>query len=138
MIGAYCVRKLIDAGKTTDAVARLALPVLVYKARGKTVHLMNWHRVDELYDLERPEASTQPLRFVCNQIIHSYVYMHGIGRTGGLEFVLFCSDRERNARLFQASIDDLVNAFAAVAADEVMRSDAIWNGEHKDYDLRQA
>ena len=134
MIGCYCVRKLIEAGKLTDSVVKQKVPVVSYKARGKPVHSMNWHHVDKLYNIESGAKGTKALTFVCNQLIHSFVYINGFGDGGGLEFVMFCSDFERNTNLFQVSIDDLAKAFLAVANDDVVDAHIVWNGKKRDYD----
>jgi len=40
MVGCYCTRKLVEAGKLTDVVVRRQMPAIIYKARDKTVHSM--------------------------------------------------------------------------------------------------
>ena len=137
MIGCYCVRKLIEARKLTDAVAKRQMRLVRHKARGKPVDSMNWHKLDTLYDLERGLAITKPLLFVCNQIVHSFVFVNGFNDDGGLDSVLFCSERERNVNLFQLSIDHLANAFVAVAKDDVVESCRTWSPAKGDFDSMQ-
>lgn len=134
MIGCYCIRKLIEAKKLTDAVVKRQVPLVVYKVRGKPVHAMNWHNLNTLYELERGAKRTKQLTFICNQLIHSYVYTNGFSDEGGLDFVMFCSDFERNTNLFRISIDDLAEVFTVVAKDEVDAACTIWNKKNMDYD----
>lgn len=134
MHGCCCVRKLVEAGELTDSVAKGNVPLVAYKARGKPVHFMNWHHLEKLYDLEDGAEAREPLTFVCNQLIHSYVCINGFSDSGGLDFVMFCSDFERNRFLFQLSIDDLANAFIAVAEDDVVEAHLVWNASKKDYE----
>ncbi|MGE3107329.1 MAG: hypothetical protein AB7G11_14025 [Phycisphaerales bacterium] len=60
----------------------------------------------------------------------------GFNRREGLSFVLFCSDRQRNKNLFQASVRTLASMFDAVARDGVWSSRLSWNAERKDYDVK--
>jgi hypothetical protein len=137
MIGCYCVRKLIEAKKLTDVTARRQLALTRYAARGKRVHHMNWHKLDELYDLDDPDKTRRPLLFVCNQLIHSFVFVNCFDDDRGLDSLMFASDRDRNEALFQLSIDDLANAFIAVSEDEVSETRMTWNPRKQDYDVTQ-
>ena len=135
MIACYCVRKLIEARKLTDGVANRQMRLIQFRALGRPVHSKNWHRLETLYDLEQGRGVTKPLLFVCNQLIHSFVFVNGFKDGGGLEYVLFCSDQERNANLFQLSIDELAEALREVANDDVVECRATWNPAKKEYDV---
>lgn len=137
MIGAYCIRKLFEAKKCTDAARNREVAVGVFKPIGVSVHSMNWHRLDTLYDLQRQYRETRTLEFVCNQLIHSYVFVLGFDVDGGLDHFLFCSDRERNKNLFRVSVEDFAGAMQAVASDDVAQSQREWNGERRDWDVKQ-
>ncbi len=137
MVGCYCIRKLIEARKLTDAVANRLVLVVVYEPLGKPVHCMNWHHLEKLYDLENGLKNTKPLTFICIQIIHSFVYINGFSEEGGLEFVLFSSDFNRNENLIEVSIDDLSQAFAVVANDDVVEAHYVWKEKKKDYNHTQ-
>ena len=57
--------------------------------------LMSRHDVWELYDFEQPTRVKRPLPFVCNQVIHSYVFQIWSERGGHRSSLFFSSDRER-------------------------------------------
>jgi len=48
----YAIRKLIEGRKLSDDVVGRTVSVETYPSRGKPIHLMNWDKVDELYDLD--------------------------------------------------------------------------------------
>jgi len=75
MISFYSIRKLMDAKKLTDVIVQLDVPAVEYAATGKNVTLLNNHKIDELYNLEEPKEKTVKLRFLCNQLVHSYIFM---------------------------------------------------------------
>ncbi|MBX3382002.1 MAG: hypothetical protein KF864_00695 [Phycisphaeraceae bacterium] len=140
MIGCYCVRKLVEAKKLTDRVSKRPVPLESYPAIGKPVTLLNWHKLDELYDFEKGQKQPRPLGFLCNQLIHSYVFVFGFNHREGLSFVLFCSDHVRNKNLFKISVRALANLFDAVARDDVWSSHftlrVAQGGTVKDYDVK--
>lgn len=133
MIGCYCVRKLIEARKLTDRVRERTISLGSHPAQGKPVHLMNWHNIDKLYDLEQSQERLVNLPFLCNQLIHSYVFVCGFNARGGLTSVFFCSDRQRNSCLFHISTRVLANAFAAVSRDGVWSAHSRWDAKTQDY-----
>lgn len=135
MVGCYCVRKLIEAKKLTDRVSNRSVPLVTYRPTGKRVTHFNWHRIDELYDLERSTREVKTLTFLCNQLIHSYVFICAHNAREGLTGIMFASDRQRHQCLYQVSIRVLANVFEAVARDGVWSSYFQWNEARKDYDI---
>src|SRR5262249_34944504 len=96
---AYAVRKLIEAGKVSDEVEAEPLSALEYHPLGRTVDIMNWHKLDELYDLETHKDKRITLRDFCNQIIHSFIFLPSMGESGGLDGFFVASDRTKDRRL---------------------------------------
>ena len=118
-IAFYSIRKLIDAKKLTDATAGMMVNVSIYPDKGKDVTLMNWHRLEDLYDFASKKAEQRELLFICNQIIHSYVSMPVINEDGVFESILFCSDFERNKNLYCVDRTELISVFRVVVKDTV-------------------
>ena len=54
MLGFYSIRKLIEASKLSDSTIYEEIPITTYPWSGKTVTRMNWHKLDQLYDLDSP------------------------------------------------------------------------------------
>ena len=135
MVGFYMVRKLLDASKLSDEVRDKVVPLLEHPATGKPVTYMNWHRLDELYDFSTSASVQRPLRFICNQMVHSYVFAAVVGEEGGLEGLLFVSDYQRQRRLFFIALDDIIDVFSLVAYDDPTRCVTTWNPETGDYDI---
>lgn len=92
-ITAYQVRKLIEAKKVSNSLVDSTLPITKY-VNVKNVTLMNWHRLNELYNFEAPEDDNIPIKAVCNLLIHSYVFVaEQPSFTAPIKGVFFNSDR---------------------------------------------
>ena len=120
MLGFYSIRKLVESGKLTDRTANHSVRVQSYSSNGNTVHFMNRHRIEEIYEMETPEARSVPLLFLCNQVIHSYTCILLLGPDAGLHGILVTSDRQRSNELLQVDVDDIVDVFRRVGNDEVV------------------
>lgn len=132
---AYLVRKLMEARKLSDRVRDSQ--VQVTETRNiKPVTLLNWHRIDELYDFSTSQARKLPLRFFCNQLIHSYVFTVAIAESGGLSSLMFSSDSERNRRLYTVRVSALSRALKLVGRDRPRRGEWRFNDKTGDFEAR--
>jgi hypothetical protein len=115
--------------------AELTAPMIAYPSKGKLVTRSNWHRLSELYAFEHQEDTSRDLRFICNQIVHSYVFMAHFDDTGLLQGIMFCSDRQRDKRLFHVGLTDVVELFEIVGNDYPDRATSKWSNDKKDYEV---
>jgi hypothetical protein len=118
MLGFYSIRKLRESAKLTDKVAKMNVPIRSYPATGRTVHLLNSHRLEKLYHLDKPKKGTASLPFLCNQIIHSYVFSLLFEERNKLAGLLVASDRDRSKALLEVSVQKLIEIFETVGQDE--------------------
>lgn len=122
MVGAYAVRKLLDAEKLPTSLKRRNFRVVSYPIKHRVPDLMNWHRTDEFYDFDKASEKVMPSKEICNQMIHSFVWMTEAGEESpGLTGILFNSDRSRERELYRIGIEDLAELFSA-ATEEVTMS----------------
>lgn len=133
MIGFYSVRKLIEAKKISDAISSRSVALCSFQPTGKHVTLRNWHRIYELYDLDRRAVEHMKVFDLANQFIHSYVFTLVFGEKGGLESILFCSDRRRSKALYMVTIDCLVEIFTQIGEDYPNSIHSVWQEGLKDY-----
>lgn len=73
-IGFYSIRKLLETLKISDSTKKLTFEVEWYSNK-EPVHDLNWHHLDRLYDLSSRHLETRDMGFLCNQFIHSYVFV---------------------------------------------------------------
>lgn len=134
MLAAYSIRKLSDAAKFSDAVRDGHVATRTFKRRAERVTFMNWHRIDEHYDLDHPAPSTLAARNLCNQLIHSYVFIIEAG-PDGLEGFYVTSDRDRHSVLRHVAINDFISLLRKMGEDYPNESRITWNDERGDYDV---
>ena len=76
---------------------------------------LNWHQLNRLYDMSTENKERHGIRYLCNQFIHSYIFvMCGEFRIDGF-FVV--SDRMRNGKVYYVPLSDILHAFRLVGHD---------------------
>lgn len=113
--GFYSIRKLLDAKKVSTSTASMTFKMIWYP-NIQHVDYLNWHNIDELYDLTKSNTEIHNLRFLCNQFIHSYVFSPA-SDNGRLEGFYISSDKERNKRLYFIEIGLVLKLFRTVGRD---------------------
>lgn len=135
MLGFYSIRKLTEAKKLTDFVVSTNVPVLAYPPKGEPITLLNWHHIDSLYHLDSPKRESIGLVELCNQFIHSYVFAPQFDETGFLSAIYVASDRLREKKLLQVSLEHLEWLFDLVGNDEAAGGAMVYNAEKRDYEV---
>jgi len=133
MIAFYCIRKLIEAKKLSDRVATQTLSLRSYPSLGKPVTRLNWHDINSLYDLSRGISTQRPLKFVCDQFIHSYIFVPTFSARGTLTSILFVSDRRRKEALFRLSMRTMLRVLRSVGSDYPRRLHFTFDSAAGDY-----
>ncbi len=140
MIGFYIIRKLLEAKKLTNAIVSKKIIGTKFPNNGTNVTLGNNHRFFELYDFEKPKQDKFDLIFLCNQLVHSYIFSPNFecdSETGKgektLSSILFCSDENRNKWLFEIHIDSVTNLFKELGNDYPNSYKRIYDKKRNDY-----
>jgi len=133
-LAAYAIRKLMEAKLLSTKNESQPVPARAYQASGKPVTITNWHNIDRLYDLDNTCKTTLTLRELCNQLIHSYVFLPlATSKTGPVKAVMFSSDRSRNKQLFEVSLHDLAKILRIVGRDYPACSNFLFDEKVGDY-----
>jgi hypothetical protein len=119
-LSAYEVRKLLDAKKISDEVESRLLRAKQFSATGHPIDIMNWHKIDKLYDLSRHLEADVLLRDFCNQVIHSLIFLLSFSANNGLDGFFIVSDYESKRKLFYFSIDSVISVLLSVANDDIV------------------
>lgn len=122
MLSCYIVRKLAEAKKIADAKFQSPLQMRSFRATGKTVDLLNSHKMDALYHLSDGTDITKPLSYVANQLIHSFVFVPVLEAPGKIQGIAFNSDRSKSKELYMLKLRPLVEAFAACADSYITKA----------------
>lgn len=136
MIGFYSIRKLIEARKLSDSTMENEIVVWMYPSKGEPVTLMNWYKLDRLFDLANRQQKAFKLLALCNQFVHSYVFTPVQTEEGGLRSILFCSDRARGSALYEAELEQIVGLFEQVGTDYPDAVSMRFDPNTGDYEVR--
>ncbi len=117
-IGFYAVRKLLPTFKLSNSTKRLSGEVQWFAPRpGQPVDYFHRSDVDELFDLDHPTRETRDVAFLCNQVMHSYIFVNLTTEAGKLDGFFVSSDTMRRKRLYFFPIAVVVRVFRTVGRD---------------------
>ena len=106
MIGFYSVRKLLDNLMVSDQLKERLFQVTWY-ANQRPVDFLNWHQIDRLFDLEKPQSELRDIEFICDRLIHSFVFVPDFDDER-LRGVFVATDTDRRQKVYFVSADLLV------------------------------
>ena len=113
MIGFYSIRKLLDTVKVSDSIKKMTTSLSWYENKSQ-VDILERHDLNKLYDLSKAHEETRNLRFICDQFIHSYVFMQSADEKGRLNGFHFSSDKDKNKKLYFMDAKKIISIFEKV------------------------
>lgn len=120
MVSAYAIRKLLEAEKLPDSIESCRIRVMSYPLKGRVPDSGNWDRIDEHYDFLAEEIQTLELDRLCNQFIHSDIWMReGDPVRKGMSGIFVASDWVRKTNLYRVNVESLIRLFRDVGVEEV-------------------
>ena len=132
MLALYSVRKLVEASKLSSNIKGIQLEVKSYKNLNYVTKL-NWHKIDELFDLENPIIERLSADKLYNQIIHSYIFLISTDELDVIDGFFFCSDRMRNYKLYYIELMELDGFISIVSKDYPTKEIFEFDEAIKDY-----
>jgi len=121
-IGFYSIRKLLESDtKITDSLKNQKYDLGFFPHIANNVTWLNNHKIDEIYDFNKPQLENRYLWFIASRIIHSFIFNLCINEGGGFDGILFTSDIDKNKKLYMLSLDELIKIFEAVGNDYVVK-----------------
>lgn len=119
MFGAYIIRKLNDSSKIPPSFIHRKESIEMFKNKGENVDSMNWHRIDELYDIEKTIEEECEWIFIINQIIHSYTFGCVGDEHNAPVGILINSDTTKKKSLYFFSFELLLKMFLLVSEGDM-------------------
>ncbi|MDT4291860.1 hypothetical protein RO575_20030 [Methylomonas sp. MO1] len=117
-IGFYAIRKLLSTFKLSESTKQLKYEIEWFPGKpGRAVDYFNRSEIDELFDLNQKSVETRDIGFLCNQVVHSFIFIITLGEKGELEGFFLTSDTMRYRRLYFVSIGSVLHAFRTVGKD---------------------
>ena len=115
MLSCYIVRKLAESNKIAPDKLQAEINLYSYRSKGKMVDFLNSHRIDELYEIEKPEVTSRPFSYVINQIIHSFTFQFVFEGHNRISGILFNSDRSKKKTLYLVKLKELISVLSPIA-----------------------
>ena len=78
---------------------------------------LNRFDLEDLYEFEREKKKMISLKFLCNQIVHSYIIFLVRDESVNFAHIFVCSDYERNRFLYKVAIKDLIAVILEAASN---------------------
>lgn len=122
MIGCYIIRKLDDAEKIPNDFLTEILRIKYFKTKSSIVDHLNWHRVDEHYDLENDSFKLLNIRTILNQIIHSFSFLFILDDYDQVDGILVNSDKTKQSEIYEIKIKDLLRLFIKISEGTIISS----------------
>lgn len=117
-VGFYAIRKLLETFKVSSSTKELQLDIQTFHAKsGSKVDYLNRSDIDKFFELNDPIQEQRDISFLCNQIIHSYVFLISIRGNGGLAGFFVASDTMRSKKVYFVEIAQVINTFRQVGSD---------------------
>ena len=117
-VGFYAIRKLLETFKVSSSTKELKIQLKAFKANPeRSADYFNKTNIDELFDLDHPSQEQRDIGFLCNQIVHSYIFLIATQECGAIEGFFVASDSMRFKKLYFVEIEQVVSAFKTVGKD---------------------
>ncbi|MCS3702589.1 hypothetical protein [Salinibacter ruber] len=134
-MSAYSVRKLSDSYKLSEETKSDTIQAIKYPCQAERVNLMNSWEYWDLYDLENGTPISLSIRKLCNQLIHSFVFL---AESEGpedeiLSTILFNSDYTKEDLLYRVKIADYVGVLKEVGNDYPSRGRFYYDSDEDEY-----
>lgn len=116
-VGFYAIRKLVQSTKVTDLVRKKTFDLVSFRCM-KRVDPLGFCRIDESYDLSSAIVETHDLLFLCNQFIHSHLFLPVMDENSRLTGFYVNSDLIAQKKIFLVDLSQLLEAFRIVGRDD--------------------
>jgi hypothetical protein len=116
-ISVYVMRKLWEARKLSTSWEGRQIPCIFHPLKRREPDRLNWHRIDEHFNLNisKPNALTA-IEF-CHRLIHSYVFVEVEGAKQSIIGFYFASDQTKRRGLWFVDIRDLLDLLRETGRD---------------------
>ena len=112
--GFYSIRKLLDTVKVSNATKATTYE-LTWSPNVKPVDYLNWHQLDKCYDLSTEHTEIRDIQYLCNQFIHSYVFI--VAGEFRIDGIYVASDHVRNKKVYFVPLSHILHAFRLIGRD---------------------
>mgnify|MGYP001159284651 CR=1 FL=1 len=132
MISAYMVRKLFESHKIDETIQEKAIPIIKYSSNGKKISLMRRLSPERYFDIDRPISSKIKVKDLCNNIIHSYIFLLYI-IDGEFKYFWVASDWNKFKFMFQIEVEKYIKILRSIGKNYPTAQAFIFNDKKQDF-----
>ena len=114
-IDAFAIRKLIEAKKIITKTEKMPVELNKYPRSDSQITKYNWIDLDKHYKRESNQTVSRGIYDVCNNIIHSYIFLPIVNVDKKLDGLYFSSDKTKEKHLYFIKACDWCEAVESVA-----------------------
>jgi len=134
MFGFFALRRLMESkGRLSDSTIRTRVHLNGFPSKSRHITLINWLKVDRHFSLTSPRSRRLGVEDLCNQFIHSYVFIVLHSERAALQSFLVASEWGRRKILYEVPIRTIVRLFRRAAADDPNAVNAVYDATIRDY-----
>ena len=120
MTSSYAIRRLNEARKLSDDLAKTCVPVIRHKLTGSVPDISNRHEIWDHYELENGSPDHITISHLCNQLIHSFVWLLSASEEENLfDGVYVASEKERDKHVYFLPVASLIDLCRQVAVEDI-------------------
>ncbi|WPN57273.1 hypothetical protein [Pseudomonas sp. P9_31] len=117
-VGFYAIRKLLETFKLSTTTKLLKSELSFFSAReNANPDYFNRDSLEKHYNLGIATTQTLDIEFICNQVIHSFIFIFELSDTGNIGGFYLSSDKMRKRKLYFIPIATVTRLFRTVGRD---------------------
>lgn len=133
MLSAFMIRKLFDSDKVDKRINKKNVDVIIYKSNSNKINKLKNIFPERYFDIETPTQSKINIKDICNQIIHSYIFILIKNEKNELQSFCFASDYDKFKHLIEISIDNYISIVNEVGNYYSSSESYIYDNKKQDY-----
>lgn len=124
MMGAFIIRKLDEAQKIPPDFLNRQETLDSFVNKGEIVDHMNWHKIDDLYDLSTRTKQTRNWRYILNQLIHSFTLVYVLDDNNKLDGIFINTDNTKKDALLYLPLKLIFTIFLSVSEGSIVSTNS--------------
>ncbi len=124
MMGAFIIRKLDEAQKIPPDFLYRQETLEFFVNKGEIVDHMNWHKIDEHYDLSTRTKQTRNWKYILNQLIHSFTLVYVFDDENKLDGIFINTDNTKKDALLYLPIKLILTIFLSISEGSIVKTNS--------------
>ncbi len=117
-VGFYAIRKLRETFKLTNTTKLLTYNLIFFNAVNNANHdYFNRHDFEKHYDLNTEKSQPCDIGFICNQVIHSFIFVFSLNHDGNIDGIYLSSDRMKRSKIYFVPLTIVIHIFRKIGHD---------------------